>query len=352
MEALGAGLAIASLTLQLVDGIERFQAFRDESRDPTIRLQDLVCQLQSVRCLLEQIEMVECSAGYKGDLANAGAWQYELDKSKMRLGELTSLISKYEAGSCVMTGKGGRRRVRIRNYIKIYAKQKKIRQYAEKLDRTRAVVHDYFNITILSQISEIQYRQRTSALVTNMPLSNYDYQNSQLVCNEHDPRSGLRSGTRYDSKTTDSRKQVHAPKVVMAATEIIINHCAGEGTFNMRNTQNFEQVLQGAKVTMIKQTFNKKRFKKSTIPRIRNEVALPSTPNEVVSTSGENNIRRQNLGTGTSRVTINATAPDEDMTYNTNQHQEFGSVVGEIIMIEQSFSKVDVDEPESEDEGQ
>jgi hypothetical protein len=278
MEVAGVTFAVASLTLQLVDGVDRFQTFFEECRDPTISVQDLVGQLKAVRQLLQILEREATKPGSENELAGATSLQDELCRSKCRLQELTNLVAKFEAGSYPPWADRNRGKVRLTNYFKLHSQQKKIRRYADKLDRTRTTVIDHFHVTMLSKVSDLhsdqQERQKyrdsdlqpgiseQSNISKKRLVSRQPNSHSQGAVVPHNPMASDRPGQATDRATSQPGREFN------------IKHRDGSGIYNFDNTQIVRRTGSGGETVMFDQTIGKR----SAIPRPSQPVPDPEHP--------------------------------------------------------------------------
>lgn len=330
MEALGASLAVASLTIQLVDGVDRFQTFFEECRDPTISIHDLITQLDAVCQLLEIIERKATKPGGDSALTGATSLKDELGRSKSKLQELTNLITKFEAGLSHTAADRCRGRIRVKNYLKLHAQQKRIRRYAEKLDRTRATLLDYFNITLMASVSEIQVQQQSimSSKIIDLQ-DDTEVSNALIVpekCQSFPLQQPMGPGVSTAAKAPNP-----TPKL---GNNININHEAGFAMMNISNSQTVTNSQAGAKNVMFQQKFTTRAKTTQQVPE-----PVAQHPEET-ATRTEEPSSEPTQHTWTRKectITINNTSSD-GMAYNGDNHQELHMNAGENIMFEQNLS--------------
>ncbi|KAH7397109.1 hypothetical protein BKA66DRAFT_566245 [Pyrenochaeta sp. MPI-SDFR-AT-0127] len=330
MEALGASLAVASLTIQLVDGVGRFQTFFEECRDPTINIQDLLGQLHAVRQLLDTIDKKATRPGVDSELAGATSLKDELGRSKSKLQELTNLVMKFEAGLSPTPADRSRGKIRVKNYLKLHAQQKKIRRYAEKLDRTRATVLDHFHITIMEKVSDIQ------STVHSANIQQIEYQQALFRCET------IRSIPSPQPLAIDStRKTTEAQYTSMASNEININHKAGPALVNASNSQTVKCSRPGGSNVMFKQSIGRKSKKTvQSAPDQSESQHQDEIPNEQQTppSQASQQARMQHGQTHVEyRLTMTVTST-EGAVYNNNNTQEVDIGSGENAMFDQHIS--------------
>lgn len=335
METLGAGLAIASLSLQLMDGVQRFQLFFEECRDPTIDIYDLVGQLNAVRHLCEIIEREATKTGSEGTLAWGASLHGELGKCKLRLQELTNLVMKFEASMPRLLTDQPRRKPRWKNYMKLHSQQKMIQKYATKLDRTRTTVLDHFHITVLDQLRTMQPLS-SPADTNNSDDSGYCEKTADIT-DQHEQQHVLAPQMFKAPATTST---AHNNSIASRTYgSITFNHHDGQGFFNIGNTQSINTNSK-EKITMFKQ--GGKKTKKAT----------KNVPEQVVADAskrrGDAEQRGAELEQGIGEtqdhhdygMTVN-THSGEDTFFNKNNAQSVGNAQGPIVMFDQGGGDTD-----------
>ena len=175
MEVVGITLAVASLTFQLIDGVERLGAFLEECKDPLIDIGDLAAQLYAVQSLLEIVQLEAARTGSGAELSvsdSARCLQDEVSRSVARLQDLTRLIADFKALPATAgappheereQGRGSRKLSwgsrRVGRYIVLYSQQKKLRRLTQKLDRMRITILDHFQLALFENMSSIRKDQ-------------------------------------------------------------------------------------------------------------------------------------------------------------------------------------------------
>ena len=266
MEVVGVTFAVASLTFQLVDGVDRFQTFFEECRDPTINVQDLVGQLKAVRQLLQILEREATKPGSESELTGATFLQDELCRSKCRLQELTNLVTKFEAGSYPPLADRNGGKVRLKNYFKLHSQQKKIRRYAEKLDRTRATVIDHLHVTIMSQVSDLHSEQQNRQRYRDSELKEPGDTGTQLVSYQQGDKGTVATRS---PMATDVPNPAANQETIRQGRVFNINHRGGAAMFNTDIKQTVKNVQAGAAM------FDQAIGKPSTTPRSSQPVTTP-----------------------------------------------------------------------------
>ena len=256
MEAVGATLAVAGLTIQLVEGLERFREFFEECRDPTIDIQSLEDQLSAVRQLLDAVEKSATEPGSKYVLADTSL-KDEFGRCKARMQDLTNLIANFRVGITPPNAGNPSRRIHWRNYLKLHSQQKMIRKYADKLNQARAAVLDHFHITVIAHLSNLHTMQ--SDIVKSNETS---YSLSEEGATRPLESRGLVAQKAEYTITTKELKDIllqedrerTTPRTKpRTRSAITINQKSGSGAFNMSNI-NRVTARSGADITMYKQS--------------------------------------------------------------------------------------------------
>ena len=337
MEALGAGLAIASLSIQLMDGVQRFQLFFEECRDPTIDIHDLVGQLNAVRHLCEIVEREATKPGSEGALAFDASLKDELGRCRSRLQELTNLVMKFEVSLPRLLTDQPSRKPRWKNYMKLHSQQKKIQKYATKLDRTRTTVLDHFHITILDHLCSMQTPSST-AETSFSDDSGYCEKTADMTdSNQHEQQQALAP----QIATAPAKSPIlHNSSVTSHARgSITFNHYNGTGYFNTTNTQSIN-TNSSENITMFKQ--GRKKTKKVT-EKVSEQVVADASKQradaeqrgaEMKQAAGETHNHQGHT------TTVN-THSSEDTFFSENNTQIVGQAQGKIVMFDQTGNDTD-----------